>query len=124
MRRSAILVLVGCTLAFAAAPAAARTKYETTTTFSYSPLLIAGFSGQVSSPSMACVGDRKVSVFRKRQGPDRKLGGDRTDSGGDWFVPYDKSVGESKYYARVKALDLGGGDKCQGYRPPPQQVLN
>jgi hypothetical protein len=72
-----------------------------------------GFDGEVSSPNANCVDDRKVVVFRKRPGDDRKLGGDRTDDMGDWFVA--TQLRDGRYYARVKPKEIGNRT-CRGAR--------
>jgi hypothetical protein len=101
-------------------PAAARTKYPTSSSFSYSPLLMAGFTGNLDSPILECLDNRKVAVFKVRSGSDSSVGDTRSESDGSWFVPK-KKAGEAKYYVKVRGKDLGGGDSCKPYRSPSKR---
>jgi hypothetical protein len=57
------------------------------------------FKGRLSSSKHACVAGQKVTVFRKRPGPDRKIGADKTSSTGVYRVRDANAKG--KYYASV-----------------------
>lgn len=72
------------------------------------------FKGKVRSEDPECLGDRRVTVFKKRPGKDKKVGSDFTNNRGKWKV--DKRQANGRYYARVAAKQLSGyygpGDKC------------
>jgi hypothetical protein len=69
-----------------------------------------GFTGKVSSSKHACVAAQKVTVFRKRRGPDRKIGSDVTSSTGVYFVHFETSKG--RYYAQVPRQMRSGVGFC------------
>jgi hypothetical protein len=68
------------------------------------------FTGKVSSSKHACVAAQKVIVFRKRRGPDRKIGSDVTSSTGVYFVHFVTSKG--RYYAQVPRQMRSGVGFC------------
>ena len=65
------------------------------------------FLGKVKSPEggQQCIEDRKVTVFKKRDGRDKRINSDTTDPGGNWNTG-NTGVGKGKYYARAKAVLL------------------
>ncbi len=110
------LILIACiaagTATLGAASAGARDvdMYDSRVTFSEQP---PAFHGSVRSDHRPCKNDRHVAVFRKRNGADRKLGGDTTGPAGRWSVPVMLSSGA--YYARVRAkqrIVSGNGYTC------------
>ena len=44
------------------------------------------FHGKVKSPDggQQCIEDRKVTLFKKKDGPDQRINSDTTDTGGNW----------------------------------------
>ena len=65
------------------------------------------FHGKVKSPEggQQCIEDRKVTVFKKKDGPDKRINSDTTDTGGNWDTG-NTHVGKGKYYAKAKAVLL------------------
>jgi hypothetical protein len=65
------------------------------------------FHGKVKSPEggQQCLEDRKVTVFKKRDGRDKRINSDTTDKGGNWNTG-NTHVGKGKYYAKAKAVLL------------------
>jgi hypothetical protein len=65
------------------------------------------FHGRVKSPEggQQCIEDRKVTVFKKRDGQDKRINSDTTDGDGRWNTG-NTHVGRGKYYAKAKAVLL------------------
>jgi hypothetical protein len=64
------------------------------------------FHGQVKSDNHACETGRKVKLFKRRHGPDRLLGHDRTNNNGRWKVEVDP-LRSGAYYAKVTRREEG-----------------
>jgi hypothetical protein len=66
------------------------------------------FHGKVRSDSDACVGDRKVRLYRKRRPdrPKRLLGTDRSSGNGRWQVlePNEFTLTSGIYFARTRRI--------------------
>jgi cysteine-rich repeat protein len=65
------------------------------------------FKGRVSSSKDRCEPGRTVVVFRVVDGPDERVGSDRTDSAGRWRLAYNPQSDD--YYAKVRSKDIGPG---------------
>ena len=90
----------GVLLVALSASATARLTYNSTIRVYNS---FPAFHGKVNSDGPGfCIADRKVKMYKKRSGPDRLLGRDRTNHHGRWTVRFDAPSGA--YYARVKQL--------------------
>jgi hypothetical protein len=63
------------------------------------------FFGVLEADDPTCAAHRKVVVYRKRKGPDEKLGTRTTNSEGAYRFAYDRKKGT--YYAVSPAIDLG-----------------
>jgi len=98
-RFSALLAIATVAVALSAGPAAAA-SYGTTVVVS---LKTPAFHGKLKSSRSSCVGDRTVKLFRKKAGPDRLLGTDRSNSKGKWSVPIGKLQSGASYYAKATA---------------------
>jgi hypothetical protein len=105
---------------FAAPVAGAGGKAETKVHFTV--LIETGsdgsyFEGSIESSKKRCANDRKVSVYRKRGGPDLKIGSTRSERRGDlgyeWIVESDDPLVPGKYYAKA-----GTTNSCQGDKSP------
>lgn len=59
------------------------------------------FHGKVKSPRRQCLKGRKITVFRKKPGPDKRIGSGTSIGGGHWKVNKKPDKGK-KYYAKVK----------------------
>lgn len=67
------------------------------------------FHGKLESPRQGCLGSRKVKLYRKKSGPDKQLGTDRSEDNGTWSIPIGKKLTSGSYYATVDARG-----KCKG----------
>jgi hypothetical protein len=63
------------------------------------------FFGVLEADDPTCTAHRKVVVYRKRKGPDEKLGTRTTNSEGAYRFAYDRKKGT--YYAKAPEEDLG-----------------
>ena len=65
------------------------------------------FHGKVKSPDggQQCIEDRKVTVYKKKDGPDKKINSDTADTAGNWDTG-NTHVGQGKYYAKAKHVLL------------------
>jgi hypothetical protein len=116
MKRAALLSIAAA-MAFAPAAAGAG-KAETTVTID-SVFLASGqthWAGDIESTRKDCKDGRSVLIFRKRSGPDEKIGKTKSfkglsDNGYYWTYYEEGAAKQGKYYAKVKATD-----KCEGDR--------
>jgi hypothetical protein len=69
------------------------------------------FKGKLSSPEHACAAGQKVTVYRKRSGPDKKIGTDTTSSTGAYKVGERDAKGT--YYASVSQHEESGLGICE-----------
>ncbi len=76
------------------------------------------FLGQIYSDKDQCRRHRLVKVFRKRPGPDRRIGRDRTSTTGQWNIDVKRGVPTARYYAKVSRKRFGpqGRHVCRAYR--------
>jgi len=80
------------------------------------------WAGDIFSPRKACKNDRRVLVFRVRDGADQKMGSTRSYKGTDqpgyyWVLSKDGLAPRGKYYAKVRPTD-----RCQGDRSGTLQL--
>lgn len=95
-RLSVLLVAI---LAVALLPAsAAGASYSTKVIVS---LKTPAFHGKLKSSQSACTANRAVKLFRKKAGPDKQLGTDRSNANGKWSIPIKLKPGS--YYAKAPA---------------------
>jgi len=59
------------------------------------------FHGTLSSPRKACLGSRKVKMYRQRNGKTKLLGRDTSEDNGKWKIPVGKNLTSGTYYATV-----------------------
>jgi hypothetical protein len=73
----------------------------------------AKFKGKIDSEKGGCVSDRKVKLYRKKNGDDKKLGGDETNGKGKFSIDVGSAPPkDGTYYAEVKQATIGGsGDE-------------
>lgn len=104
--RHIITIAAGAALCVAviAGPAAATTG--STTHLTMEVKTAKAFQGKVTSTSGNCVSGRKVILFRKRSGGQKKLGSDKTSSSGSWKVK--RTVKNGNYFAKVTKVTVGG----------------
>lgn len=93
-------VLLAAILAVALLPAAsaAGASYSTKVIVS---LKTPAFHGKLKSSQSACTANRAVKLFRKKAGPDKLLGSDRSNANGKWSIPIKLKPGS--YYAKAPA---------------------
>jgi len=80
------------------------------------------YHGKVKSTYPQCAHNREVKLFRKRSGPDEKIGKDKTNSHGHWHVhfPGDPNNGD-EFYAKAGVKNVsssGTGLSCAGDKSP------
>lgn len=78
------------------------------------------FKGAVGNPRAECQRGRTVTVFKiRRNGNLRRVGSDRTNANGNWFVPTEDPRPEGRFFARGRPESFGryrhlhrcGGDR-------------
>lgn len=96
-RRSALL-LVAALLAMLLPASAASASWATKVIVS---LKVPAFHGKLKSDKSACKTGRTVKLLRKRPGPDKVLGTDRSNAKAKWSIPIGLKPGS--YYAKAPA---------------------
>lgn len=98
-RLSALLVVA---LAAALLPAVsiAGASYSTQVIVS---LKTPAFHGKVKSSRGACATNRAVKLYRKKSGPDKLLGTDKSNAKAKWSIPLGKRLTSGSYYAKAPA---------------------
>jgi hypothetical protein len=66
-------------------------------------------NGNVTSPKAQCEPNRKATVRKSRQGPDRKLGTDRSGGDGWYTVTTPNTITSGEYYAKIAKRDINAG---------------
>src|SRR3954447_24259874 len=95
----AVVLCLGSFAALSSVAAARLTLDSTIKVYDSAP----AFHGKVSSEGGSfCIENRKVKMFKRRNGPDRLLGRDHTNHEGRWKIHFPPPSGV--YYARVKEL--------------------
>jgi hypothetical protein len=98
------LALVACGgLVLAAGASALVSSYPTRVTIKEQN---GDFHGKVKTDpggEIYCLADRKVTLFKKKRGPDQKINSDTTGKDGRWDTG-NTHVGHGKYYAKAKAV--------------------
>jgi hypothetical protein len=83
-----------------AAPATAGMSYKTTISMSKK---FPAFHGKLHSPYAYCTQNRKVKVYRQKDGPDKLLGSDVSESDGTWEADISNKLASGAYYSSVGA---------------------
>ena len=108
---NSLLVVAICLVATGSALAGGNTYPTAYTKFKYElDDGEASFKGQIDSTKGNCVKDRKVVLYRKKNGDKKKLGGDHTNNKGKFDI--DLGSGRPKngtYYAKIKQTTIGSG---------------
>jgi hypothetical protein len=108
VRRLALLAIALTALLLPAAPAAGA-SYSTKVIVS---LKYPAFHGKLKSRKGACTKRRTVKLFRKRPGPDRLLGVDKSSAKGRWSIPIGNRLPSgASYYAKAPAKGKCKPDK-------------
>jgi hypothetical protein len=64
-------------------------------------------NGQVTSPEPTCMPKRRVNVFKKKSGPDKKIASDETNHGGYYQRHFNGKDGI--YYSKAKERPVAAG---------------
>jgi hypothetical protein len=114
-----ITLALAASLALAAGVALGQVqKYDSKTTIAIAVPL---YHGKVKADIPQCVRNRRVELFERRSGPDRKVGSDRTNKRGRWVVkvPLDELEPQDRFYAKARRklkIVSGEGYVCRGDR--------
>jgi hypothetical protein len=113
VRRVTVVVLTIAALALPASVLAGGNQYATFfTAFKYK--LANGesqFKGQIDSGKGNCVKDRKVVLYRKKNGDKKKLGGDHTNNKGKFEIGLGGGAPKNgTYFAEVNQAKIGSND--------------
>jgi hypothetical protein len=108
-RRTLLTALAVVALAAAlAVPGTAAAAFKTKVVVS---LKFPAFHGKLVSSRQSCLGNRKVKMFRERNGKKVLLGRDRSNANGKWAIPVGKKLTSGSYYAVVSKRGKCKGDK-------------
>jgi hypothetical protein len=99
-RNSIALLLVVALAAMLALPALGMGAGRNSTKIVVS-LKFPAFHGTLTSPRKACLGSRKVKMYRERNGNRKLLGRDTSEDNGKWKIPVGKNLTSGSYYATV-----------------------
>jgi hypothetical protein len=67
-------------------------------------LKLPAFHGTLKSSRQGCLGSRKMTLYRKKAGPDKKLGTDKSEDNGGWSIVIGrKHVASGSYYVTAAA---------------------
>ena len=98
--RRALPALLAAVALVALVPTVASGAGKNSTTIVMS-LKLPAFHGKLKSPRQACLGSRKVQLFRELNGSKKLLGKDTTSDNGKWSIPQGKNLPPGLYYATV-----------------------
>jgi hypothetical protein len=122
-RTALLIALIGVALMPAAALAGGNTYPTVFTKFKY--VLKSGdsaFKGQIDSTKGNCIKDRKVVLYRKKNGDKKKLGGDHTNNKGKFAIDLGGDAPKSgTYFSEVNQAKIGNsGNKntCLSQKSP------
>jgi hypothetical protein len=102
-RRSALLIAplaIALLAALSPATSAAASSYSTKVIVS---LKFPAFHGKLRSGKGVCATSRTVKLFRKRKGPDKLLGTDRSNAKTRWAIPIGRRLTSGSYYVKAPA---------------------
>ncbi|MFN8112737.1 MAG: hypothetical protein U0R51_06010 [Solirubrobacterales bacterium] len=129
--RTAAALLVAVAIAAPAGALAGGKQYATFfTTFKYK--LKNGeskFKGQIDSGKGNCIKNRKVVLYRKKNGDKKKLGGDHTNNKGKFDIDLGKAnPKDGTYFSEVNQAKIGdnSGKKntCLSTKSPKLKISN
>ncbi|HEX8752575.1 MAG TPA: hypothetical protein VF731_04085 [Solirubrobacterales bacterium] len=100
-RRAVFVALAACAVAaMLVLPATASSAGKNSTKIVVS-LKLPAFHGKLSSPRRACLGSRKVKMYREKNGKKTLLGTDKSEDSGRWQVLAGKHLVPGNYFATV-----------------------
>jgi hypothetical protein len=128
LKKLLVLAVLSCLAVAPAVAMAGGNSYPTAfTAFKYK--LDSGdsfFKGQISSPKGNCEKERKIVLYRKKNGDKTKLGGDHTNNKGKFKIDLGgKPPKKGTYYAEVNKSKIGNsGNKntCLGQKSPSVEL--
>ena len=130
-RRLAVIVIAASAALAPGAIAAGGGQTQYPTTFTKFEYQVNGddaeFKGKIDSQKGGCVKDRKVKLYRKKNGDQKKLGGDDTNDKGKFSIDVGTPPAkDGKYYAEVKEATIGeeGNEKTCLARTSPTIKLS
>lgn len=100
-RRTRIALLLVLALAAMLALPALGTGAGRNSTKVVVSLKFPAFHGTLSAPRKACLGSRKVKMYRERNGKKKLLGRDVSSDNGKWKIPVGKNLTSGSYFATV-----------------------
>jgi len=125
VRKRNLFLIVAAIAAAAMAPSSAQATKSKVVIGYHSGGPGGSWVGEVKASKLSCQNGRKVTIYRKENGKDTKVGTEKTFSGkGDSegvFVVPDSSPTEGKYYAKVKEKGNCDADKSKDYDYPGDQ---
>jgi hypothetical protein len=84
------------------------------------------FKGQIDSTKGNCIKERKVVLYRKKNGDKTKLGGDKTNNKGKFKIDLGgKPPKKGTYFAEVNKTKIGNNDNkntCLGQKSPSVEL--
>ncbi len=110
--RRALLAALAVVAVVALVPTMASGAGKNSTTIVIS-LKFPAFHGKLQSPRQACLGSRKVKLYREVNGSKKQLGKDTTANNGKWKIPLGKNLPAGVYYATVAPRGKCKSDKSQ-----------
>jgi len=99
VRRRILLAVLAVAIAAALLPAVSAsgaTNYKTKVVVS---LKFPAFHGSLTSSRQACLGSRKMKIYREKDGKKKMLGSDTSEDNGKWAIPVGKKLASGSYYA-------------------------
>lgn len=97
--RFSVFLVPALLVGLLAASPAAGASYSTKVVVS---LKTPAFHGKLKSSKSGCVANRTVKLFRKKPGPDKLLGTDKSNAKSKWSIRINLKSGAS-YYAKAPA---------------------
>jgi hypothetical protein len=108
-RRTLLAALVVlCASGLLVFPATGAAAFKTKVVVS---LKFPAFHGKLVSKRQSCLANRRVKMFRERNGKKIKLGSDKSNASGKWKIPVGKNLPPGTYYATVSKRGNCKGDK-------------
>jgi hypothetical protein len=104
VRSRALFAVLAIAAGVALLPAATASGAGASTTKVVVSLKLPAFHGTLKSPRHGCLGSRKMTLYRKKAGPDKKLGTDKSEDNGGWSIVIGrKHVPSGSYYVTAAA---------------------
>jgi hypothetical protein len=79
------------------------------------------FAGEIDSSKGKCVQNRKIVLYRKKNGDRKKLGSDKTNGKGKFKIGVGGNPKNGKYFAEADVKGVGDGT-CQGEKSAKVEI--